>query len=91
MSSGVPLLEAVQTLAESRDQRSKISGANVRSMLVQMRERLRGGDSLAQPMRAHPSWFDPIDIAMVEADQHGGTLPTVLAGLAGPRMEACPQ
>jgi general secretion pathway protein F len=83
MSSGLPLLDAVHTLVESRvEGRSRVSGSGVRSMLVEMREQLRGGDSLAQSMQTHPSWFDPIDIAMVEAGQHGGSLPVVLSGLA---------
>ncbi len=84
LASGLPLVEAVQTLTESRDQNdSGIGGGQgPRAMLVEIRERLRGGDSLASAMREHPGWFDPIDIAMVEAGQHGGTLSTVLQGLA---------
>jgi type II secretory pathway component PulF len=51
-------------------------------MLVEVREELRGGASLAQAMREHPDWFDAIDIAVVEAGQHSGTLPSVLLGIA---------
>ena len=50
-------------------------------MLVQVREALRGGESLAQAMQDHASWFDPTEIAMVDAAQHGGTLPEVLRSL----------
>jgi general secretion pathway protein F len=82
--SGLPLLEAVQTLVESRelDGRALRLGGGTRAMLVEMRERLRGGDSLAQAMREHPAWFDAIDIAIIEAGQHSGTLASVLTSLA---------
>lgn len=77
--SGVPLLEAVETLAIARGRR----GASAqRSMLAELREALRSGGSLAAAMRAQPGWFDPVEAAMVEAGQHGGTLPQVLQALA---------
>ncbi len=84
LESGLPLLEALQT---SIDSRSEDSGSGRRAhresdTLLRMRERLRGGDSLAQAMRDHPGWFDAIDIAMIEAGQHSGTLPNVLTSLS---------
>lgn len=90
LDAGMPLLESVQTIVESREATPVGAGvrnvtrtrSDMRSMLTEMRERLRDGDSLAQAMSARPGWFDPIDIAMVEAGQHGGMLPAVLASLS---------
>jgi type II secretory pathway component PulF len=54
----------------------------LRRALVAMREELRSGASLSVAMGFCPSWFDPAEVAMVEAAQLGGTLPTVLRELA---------
>ncbi len=78
LGSGLPLLEAFDSVVRSI--RSKRSG--LRSMLVEVREGLRSGDSLAHAMRTHPGWFDGCEVAMVEAGQHSGSLPEVLKGLA---------
>ena len=78
LDSGLPLLEAVDTLAGSTAQRRFSS---LRSMLVQVREQLRGGSSLAEAITAHRSWFDASEIAMIEAGQLSGTLTTVLRAL----------
>ena len=78
LDSGLPLLEAVDTLIGSTKRRR---GA-VRSMLVQVREQLRGGSSLAEAITAHRSWFDTGEVAMIEAGQLSGTLTRVLRTLA---------
>jgi type II secretory pathway component PulF len=77
LRSGMPLLEAIETML-----RSSTSATRRRRMLLEMRESLRGGSSLAAAMRMHESWFDPVEVAMVEAGQHGGTLHEVLERLA---------
>ncbi len=79
LRSGLPLLETVDVLSDNAAARGKRNPR--RAMLVQLRERLRSGDSLAAAMRAHPGWFDVAEVAMVEAGQHGGTLPEVLGRL----------
>ena len=76
LESGVPLLEAVQTLSTSRDLPA------ARTMLLGLREQLRGGESLAHAMQQHERWFDPVEIAMVQAAQLAGTLPQTLRTLA---------
>lgn len=78
LDSGVPLMEAVTTVTGSHE---NSRGAR-RSMLVQVRESLRAGSSLAAAVREHPGWFDAVEVAMVEAGQVGGTLPDVLRSLA---------
>lgn len=82
LGSGLPLLEAVQTLVESRESDGRGMRVGARGMLVEIREQLRGGDSLAQAMREHPKWFDAIDISIIEAGQHSGTLASVLTNLS---------
>ena len=78
LDSGLPLLEAVDTVIGSTRRRR----SSLRSMLVQVREELRSGLSLGQAMTRHHSWFDPSEVAMVRAGQHGGTLSEVLTTLA---------
>lgn len=81
LDSGVPLLEAVATVTGSHENLRGGRGGR-RSMLVQVRESLRAGSSLAAAMREHSGWFDAVEVAMVEAGQLGGTLPDVLRSLA---------
>lgn len=78
LDSGLPLLEAVDTIIGSTKRRR----CAVRSMLVQVREQLRGGSSLAEAITAHRSWFDASEVAMIEAGQLSGTLTRVLRTLA---------
>lgn len=80
LRSGVPLLEAVATAGGStgagRRHRAR------RTMLLQLRESLRSGESLASGLGRHPFWFDAVEIAMIRAGQIGGTLPDVLGELS---------
>ncbi len=78
LASGVPLMEAVQTLVASVHRRR----SPLRAMLVDMCEYLRCGASLDMPMVAYPGWFDACEVAMVNAAQYSGALPEVLRGLA---------
>jgi len=100
LESGLPLLEAMQTIGQPCDSRSErddsrstsiprrspwfrfMGNGAYRTMLTDMRQQLRSGRSLGSAMAAHPSWFDPAEIAMVNAGQHAGTLPIVLRSLA---------
>lgn len=77
LESGVPLLEAVSTLAQNSGRRR-----SMRSMLLHVHEGLRSGDSLASAVSRHEAWFDTVETAMIRAGQHGGTLPNVLRTLA---------
>ena len=78
LASGLPLLEAVDTLIGTTTRKRSA----LRFMLVNIREQLRSGSSLAQAMSNHPSWFEGSEIAMVQAGQHSGTLPDVLTAVA---------
>ena len=82
LSSGLPLLEAVGTVIGTTKRKTSFRGSALRSMLVNIREQLRSGSSLAQAMSEHPSWYEGSEIAMVQAGQHSGTLPEVLRSVA---------
>ena len=78
LASGLPLLEACETVAGS----IKRKRSALRLTLIDIRERLRSGSSLAAAMGEHPSWFDRSEIAMVQAGQHSGRLEEVLKSLS---------
>lgn len=82
LESGIPLLEAVQSICGEADGSSARWLTRRRSMLIELRERLKAGAALDEAMKNHPSWFDGIEIAMVSAGQHGGELPRVLRSMA---------
>ncbi|NND02018.1 MAG: type II secretion system F family protein [Acidimicrobiia bacterium] len=75
LESGLTLTESVQTLTQSLDGRS-------RSMMQEVQSSLQAGDSLATALSQHQAWYDTIDVAMVSASEHAGTLPVVLRRLA---------
>lgn len=77
LDSGLPLVEALDTALRGLPARSAR-----RAMLVQMREDVRSGASLADAMGDQPAWFDAAEVAMVAAGQHGGHLSRVLGTLA---------
>lgn len=78
------MLEAVESLARSKNRRQR----SARLMLADMREQLRDGESFSQIMRRHPAWFDPTETAIAESGQHSGNLSEVLTVLAERHEEA---
>jgi general secretion pathway protein F len=75
MSVGVPLVEAIGTLASQQP-------AGFASILLKVQDRLSAGVSLATAMREQPAVFDPMDAALAEVGETAGTLDVVLARLA---------
>jgi type II secretory pathway component PulF len=78
LASGVPLVEAMETLAATHEGHSR----PLRRVLLQVREELRAGKSLSEALTPHTGWFDPSEVAMVEAAQVAGTLAPTLAEIA---------
>lgn len=78
LDSGVPLLEAIDTLLGARFAER---GA-IRRMLVDVREQIRSGSTMASAVRGHPDWFDATEVAMIESSQQSGTLARTLRELA---------
>ncbi|MEO1279254.1 MAG: type II secretion system F family protein [Planctomycetota bacterium] len=75
LDAGLPLTEALSTLAESADDgRRKTQRAVVRSLTHAATE----GEALHEAMSAAPGWFGPSEVAIVEAGQHRGELAAAL-------------
>ena len=76
LGAGIPLLEALDTLA------SQYRGS-FRSSLLTLRERVSAGTGLAEAMREQPTIYDTLCVQMVEVGENSGTLDTVLEQVAG--------
>jgi type II secretory pathway component PulF len=75
LAVGVPLTEALDTVAEQHH------GAFAAG-LVQVRDRVSSGSSMAEAMRQRPDLFDDITIAVVEVGENSGRLEETLETLA---------
>lgn len=73
---GVPLLEALDTLANQHRR-------SFQSVILLLRDRVASGASLAAAMREQPGVFDELSINMTEVGEDAGTLDASLARLAG--------
>ena len=71
LSAGIPLLESLGSIAGQQK-------GKVRAALVQLRERVAGGASLAEAMADQPDVFESLCVHMVEVGENSGTLETVL-------------
>lgn len=75
LSAGIPMLEGLDTIAEQHR-------GGFRSALLEVRDRVAAGASLAEALRGRPDLFDPASVQMVEVGENAGTLDTVLTQLA---------
>ena len=75
LRAGIPLLEALDTI--SQQQRG-----HFRTVLLQLRDRVAAGSSLAEAMREQPDIFDSLTVHLVEVGENAGTLQQVLDQLA---------
>ena len=75
LGAGVPLIEAIETIARQHKRR-------FRSALLLLRDRISAGASLAQSMREQPNIFDDLAINITEVGEDSGTLDTSLDRLA---------
>jgi general secretion pathway protein F len=76
LGAGIPLLEALDTLANQY-------GGSFGSSLLILRERVAAGTSLAEAMRDQPAVYDSLCVQMVEVGENSGTLDVVLEQVAG--------
>ena len=75
IGAGIPLLESLDTIiAQQR-------GA-FRAVLLEVRERVASGASLAEALRQRADWFDPLSVNLVEVGEHTGAMEHVLRQLA---------
>jgi type IV pilus assembly protein PilC len=75
MDSGVPLLAGLDDLAE------ETGDAGFGAVIRDVRERLNGGETLAQALSAHPGIFDRQYVNLVHAGEQSGRLPQVFGRL----------
>ena len=76
ISSGIPLVEAIEILGEQAED------AGFRGALVDVSESVRAGKDLSQALSNHPRLFPKIYINMVKAGEASGQLDIVLTRLA---------
>jgi len=75
LRAGIPLLEALDTLAAQH------SGA-FRTAIIRVRDRVASGSSLADAMMENSDVFDIASIRLIEVGENAGTLETVLEQLS---------
>ena len=75
LSSGVSVTEAISAMSSEQKSRWK-------DILIDLKERLSAGASLARAMQAHPAIFPEFYISMVNAGENSGRLAEVLSKLA---------
>ena len=76
LSAGLPLYDALLTLEE------QYRGEAFHPLILSICERIKGGASLSEAMREHPSSFDSLYCAMLEAGESSGSLDTMLSRLS---------
>ncbi len=76
VDAGLPLVEALAALAEQTERE------HLRRAIVQIRERVTEGRSLADALTEHPRLFSPLYVNMVRAGEASGALEVVLERLA---------
>ncbi len=75
LHGGIPLLEVLDTIIEQHDGGLKIA-------LIEVRDKVAAGASLADALRDRPDLFDPTDVHLVEVGESAGRLDVVLEQLA---------
>lgn len=75
-ASGVPVVQAFDALI------GQIKNKNFKKILIQMRNDIEKGSSLADSMRRHPRVFSSLFVNMVRAGEEGGMLDKVLQRMA---------
>lgn len=71
LSSGIPILEAVDSLTEE-------TSGNTLKILKVLRQDLNQGHTISQSFGRWPKAFDPISVNLIKAAEQAGTLETIL-------------
>ena len=75
VGAGIPMVEALTALIEQTDH------PTLHLVLVEIREKVNQGDTLADAMRGHPRVFSDLFVNMVRAGEQSGALDIVLVRL----------
>jgi type IV pilus assembly protein PilC len=76
IDAGLPLVQCLEILGTQQD------NPNFQRVLLQVRQDVEGGSSLADAMKKHPKVFDELFTNMIAAGEAGGILDTILKRLA---------
>ena len=76
IDAGLPLVQCLEILGSQQD------NPNFAKVLLQVRQDVEGGASLADAMKKHPKVFDDLFTNMIAAGEAGGILDTILKRLA---------
>ena len=76
IDAGLPLVQCLQILGEQQEHKA------FQRILLQVREDVEAGSSLANAMKKHPQAFNDLFVNMVAAGEAGGILDTILQRLA---------
>src|SRR6266542_80859 len=76
IDAGLPLVQCIEILANQQEHKT------FAKILLQVRQDVEAGSTLADAMRRHPKAFDDLFVNMVAAGEAGGILDTILKRLA---------
>jgi len=76
IDAGLPLVQCLEILGSQQD------NPNFAKVLIQIRQDVEGGASLADAMKKHPKVFDDLFTNMIAAGEAGGILDIILKRLA---------
>lgn len=84
LRAGIPLVEALNALAEQHEQQSRRRRADaIQRVLADLRRQVNEGSSLADALGNHPRVFEELYINMIRSGETAGNLEEVLEQLAG--------
>lgn len=76
MKSGVPLLQSFDIIADG------VENPNMRTLVLDIKQEVAGGNSLASSLRKKPKYFDDLYCNLVESGEQSGALETLLDRIA---------
>src|SRR5213595_1264052 len=76
IDAGLPLVQCIEILANQQEHKS------FQKILLQVRQDVEAGSTLADAMRRHPKAFDNLYVNMIAAGEAGGILDTILQRLS---------
>ncbi len=82
IGSGLPMIQCLEILA------SQVESKELRKVIIQIKDSVQGGSTLADALARHPKVFDQLYSNMVEAGEMGGALDVILLRLAAYREKA---
>jgi type IV pilus assembly protein PilC len=76
MKAGVPLVQAFEIVADG------LENANLRKMILQIKDSVAAGGGFANALREHPKYFDELFCNLVDSGEQSGALETMLDRIA---------